>query len=242
MISPFILSLSSFGIRLPFISNYTDYSIFENIEDVEFIYTREAKAIEEADLVIIPGTKNTLSDLKWMKEKGLDSAVSIAALKGTPVVGICGGFQILGRSLKETDGGNCEDKGLCLLPVDTAFENEKDLKQVEGVLSGIRGTFEILNGRKYKGYEIHMGRTKAENLNAPVITQGNVLGTYIHGFFDRTEIAEGILMLLFERKGIKKPVPKMESRVETQEKELDKLADCLRENLDMDLIYRAIGI
>ena len=101
---------------------------------------------------------------------------------------------------------------------------------------------EILNGRKYKGYEIHMGRTKAQDLNTPVITEGNVLGTYIHGFFDRTEIVEGILMLLFERKGIKKPVPKMESRAETQEKELDKLADCLRENLDMDLIYRAIGI
>ncbi len=229
-------------IRLPFISNYTDYSIFENIEDVEFIYTREAKAIEEADLVIIPGTKNTLSDLKWMKEKGLDSVVRAAALKGTPVVGICGGFQILGRSLKEKDSRDCEDTGLCLLPVDTTFENEKDLKQVEGVLSGIRGTYEILNGRKYKGYEIHMGRTKAQDLNKPVLTEGNVLGTYIHGFFDRTEIAEGVLLLLFERKGIKRPVPKMESRMETQEKDLDKLADCLRENLDLDLIYSAIGI
>lgn len=229
-------------IRLPFISNYTDYSIFENIEDVEFIYTQEAGAVAEADLVIIPGTKNTLSDLKWMKEKGLDIAIRTASLGGTLVVGICGGFQILGRSIEGEGADQSKEAGLCLLPADTTFADEKDLKQVEGVLSNISGVYENLNGKKYKGYEIHMGRTQADWKSDRVITEGSVLGTYIHGFFDEPEIAEGLLSILFERKKIKKPVPKIESHSMVLEKELDKLADCLRESLDMDLIYRAIGI
>ena len=220
-------------IRLPFISNYTDYSVFENIEDVELIYTREPKAIADADLVIIPGTKNTLSDLKWLREKELDKAVKAASEKAL-VVGICGGFQILGRSL-------ADEAGLNLLPVDTTFALEKDLRQVEGVLPDIEGSFAALSGKKYSGYEIHMGRTKAESAGV-VITNENVLGTYIHGFFDRSETAGALLEILFERKGIKRAFPGIESHSEIQEKELDRLAQCLRENLDMDLVYRAIGI
>ena len=87
-----------------------------------------------------------------------------------------------------------------------------------------------------------MGRTQADWKSDRVITEGSVLGTYIHGFFDEPEIAEGLLSILFERKKIKKPVPKIESHSMVLEKDLDKLADCLRESLDMDLIYRAIGI
>lgn len=222
-------------IRLPYISNYTDFSIFENVEDVELIYTQEAKAVVDADLVIIPGTKNTLSDLKWMREKGLDVAVKAAAEKNTPVIGICGGFQILGRSIDD-------EKGLSLLPVDTRFADEKDLKQVEGVLPEIEGFYAPLGGKSFTGYEIHMGRTDAEEGASFVITKGSVLGTYIHGFFDSAEIAGTIVRMLFERCGIKREVPRIESRFANQDKELDKLAACLRENLDMDLVYRAIGI
>jgi adenosylcobyric acid synthase len=229
-------------IKLPFISNYTDYSIFENIEDVELIYTQEAKAIAGADLVIIPGTKNTLSDLRWMRERELDKAVKAAAPGCIPVVGICGGFQILGRTVADETEPAGKETGLGLLPVDTTFAQEKELKQVEGILPDIEGPFAHLSGRKYSGYEIHMGRTGAVAGGTQVITNGNVLGTYIHGFFDRTEIAEAVLGMLFEKKGIKKTVPRPESHLETQEKELDKLAACLKENLDMDLIYRAIGI
>ena len=229
-------------IRLPFISNYTDYSIFEDLEGVEIIYTQDAKAIADADLVIIPGTKNTLADLQWMKEKELDKAVTAAKEKGVVIVGICGGFQILGRSLKDGSGEGGGDTGLCLLPVDTTFMEEKNLRQVEGTLNGLDGAFKALNGKYFEGYEIHMGETSADREIFPVITKGNVLGTYIHGFFDEEEIAGAIMKTLFERKNIKREVPKIESHRKTQERELDRLADCLRKNLDMDLIYRAIGL
>ena len=221
-------------IRLPYISNYTDYSVFEKTEDVELIYTQDKGAIAEADLVIIPGTKNTLSDLTWMRKKGLDTAVKAAAEKKTLVIGICGGFQILGRSIDD-------EKGLSLLPVDTTFVDEKDLKQVEGELPAIDGVYESLAGRKFIGYEIHMGRTHAGCDTYRVVTKESVLGTYIHGFFDSPEIVRGVLRMLYKRCGINKAVPQIESRLLTQEKELDRLAACLRENLDMDLVYRAIG-
>ena len=222
-------------IRLPYISNYTDFGIFEKLEDAELIYTQEAKAVDDADLVIIPGTKNTLSDLKWMRERGLDVAVKAAAERNTPVIGICGGFQILGRSIDD-------ETGLSLLPADTRFADEKDLKQVKGVLPGIEGIYAPLGGKSFSGYEIHMGRTDAGEGTAFVITRGSVLGTYIHGFFDSAEIAGEILRILFERRGIKRDIPAIESRLVIQDRELDRLAGCLRENLDMDLVYRAIGI
>ena len=87
-----------------------------------------------------------------------------------------------------------------------------------------------------------MGLTTSDRDIFPVITEGNALGTYIHGFFDREEIAGGMLRILFDRKGIRREVPKIESHRKTQEAELDRLADCLRKNLDMDMIYRAIGL
>lgn len=222
-------------VRLPYISNYTDYSIFENVKGVEMIYTSECRAIADADLVILPGTKNTLNDLKWMRENGLDKAVRDVAGKGTPVVGICGGFQILGKRVED-------EKGLSLLPVDTKFAGEKDLKQVEGVLPDIEGLYAPLSGMSYKGYEIHMGRTDVGSDDIKVITDRNVFGTYIHGFFDSAEIAEKMLQILFDMRGIKRDVPKLESRLMVQDRELDRLAESLRENLDMDLVYRAIGI
>ena len=222
-------------IRLPYISNYTDYWLFERLEDVELIYTQSAEAVADADFVIIPGTKNTLADLKWMREKGLDVAVKAAAERYKPVIGICGGFQILGMTIDD-------EKGLSLLPVKTRFADEKELKQVEGVVPKIKGSFESLSGKRFSGYEIHMGRTDSLEGDIGVIANGKVLGTYIHGFFDSVEIAEEMVRIMYDTHCIRKPVPAIESRFANQDKELDRLAVCLRENLDMDLVYRAIGI
>ncbi len=231
-------------VRLPYISNYTDYSIFEKLENVEFIYTEDAGAVLEADMVIIPGTKNTLGDLKWLQEKGLDKAILKAAGSGSLIVGICGGFQILGQSIADSTLGSeaVQMKGLGLLPVDTVFETGKSLKQVSGQIAGIDGCFACLNGKRFSGYEIHMGRTSSEKEIFPVITQGNVLGTYVHGIFDEADVTGALLELLFERKGIVKPELQLISHTRQQERELDRLADELEKCLDMELIHRAIGI
>jgi len=162
-------------IRLPFISNYTDFDIFDKIPQAELIYTDNAEAIKSADIVILPGTKNTANDLKWLKDKGLDKAVLAARDKGAVIIGICGGFQMLGRRIFEAPGEGSSKKpgatyemqgdlersaylqGLGVLSVDTVFKNQKTLVQGEGILSGADGDFSALNGLSYRGYEIHMG-------------------------------------------------------------------------------------
>ncbi len=231
-------------VRLPYISNYTDYSIFENLEHVQFIYTDDPGAVPDADMVIIPGTKNTMGDLEWLRDKELDKAVLKAAENGRMVVGICGGFQILGRGIDDStsNADSVQANGLGLLPVDTVFETDKSLKQVSGQIDGLDGIYACLNGKSFSGYEIHMGRTSSEKEIFPVITNGNVLGTYVHGIFDEADIAGAILKALFEKKGIENPLPALISHTKQQEKELDRLADELEECLDMELIHRAIGI
>ena len=230
-------------IRLPFISNYTDFTILESIPGVSLTYVNEADALTGADLIILPGTKNTLSDLKWFKEKKIADRIKELAEKGTLVIGICGGFQMLGRSIKDPDfteaGG--EENGLGLLPVETVFDKKKSLKQINTNVGKLSGIYASLSDTFIEGYEIHMGISCAEGEN-PVVTSGTVLGTYIHGIFDSSEFTQKILRIIYDRKGLEKEVPKIEDAAIHQEKELNRLADVLRQNLDFEMIYRIIGL
>lgn len=231
-------------IRLPFISNYTDFTIFENIPGVSLFYATSPEELEDIDVVILPGTKNTLGDLKWLYKERFAAKIGDLADSDVLVIGICGGFQMLGRCITDPEcsetGG--EAKGLSLLPVDTIFEKTKNLRQVSAAIGNLSGVYAPLSGIEVTGYEIHMGESTGDRATFPVIARENVLGTYIHGIFDSAELTQALLKLIFDRKGIKEPVPEIESADVHQEKELNRLADVLRQSLDWEMIYRIIGI
>ena len=231
-------------IRLPFISNYTDFTVLESLNFADLKYVDTPEGLEDADLVILPGTKNTLADLKWLRETGLFEKIRDLAEKEVPLVGICGGFQMLGKSVADPKGleGGGTLEGLGLLPVETRFEERKELRQVQAEIGEITGFYAPLSHTRVEGYEIHMGESISEEELFPVITKGTVLGTYIHGIFDSGEFTKSFLGILFGRKQISAEVPEIEAASVTREKELDKLADVLRENLDFRLIYEAIGL
>ncbi len=152
---------------------------------------------------------------------------------------------MLGISVSDELGAEKKglEEGLSLLPVSTVFKSEKTLKQVEGVVKGADGLFDCLNGCQIEGYEIHMGSSMAcsDNKNL-VVTKGNVLGSYVHGIFDSKDFAKRLVDIVCEHRKLPKRDFKLESKNDIQEKELDKLADTLRESLDWKLIYNAIGL
>ncbi len=161
-------------VRLPYISNYTDFAPLENEPETELIYTNLTEEIMKADAVILPGSKNTIGDLKWLKEYGLDAVIRRAAEKGAVICGICGGYQMLGEKIIAEDG--IPITGLRLLPVETVFCEEKALKRVSGETCRIRGKMEMLGGLKVEGYEIHMGRTvPAEDAGQSETTSAHVI-------------------------------------------------------------------
>ena len=237
-------SLNIVVVRLPYISNYTDFTVFDCLPGVRMYYVDDPEGLNGADLIIIPGTKNTLSDLKWLKDTGLSWKIKELLETGTPVVGICGGFQMLGRSVSDPgkmEGGGTSE-GLGLLPMDTRFEDRKELRQTKGTIGKMSGFYERLSGTTVEGYEIHMGESTSDEEIFPVMTKGAVLGTYIHGIFDSPEFTQKLFEILYDKKGLKKAIPVMESASVIRERELEKLADVLRENLDFELIYEAIGL
>ncbi|WP_026492641.1 cobyric acid synthase [Butyrivibrio sp. XPD2002] len=231
-------------VRLPFISNYSDFSVLERVDGVSLHYAKTAVELKDADLIMLPGTKNTLKDLEWLKESGIREVILDRAKSGTPVVGICGGFQMLGEKIDDSDnlegGGSCN--GLGLLPVSTVFGHEKMLRQTTGIIEGVSGDFAVINGAEVSGYEIHMGISNKGEMSFPLVANGNVLGTYLHGIFDSADFCKRILDVTCKKKGIANPEFVIEDAGSHQEKELDKLADVLRQSLDFELIYRAIGI
>lgn len=244
-------------IRLPRISNFTDFNVFEYMEGVSVRYITKPSQLKNPDLIILPGTKNTLGDLKWLRESGLEASILKYAAEGKPVFGICGGYQMLGKTLKDPwhveEGG--EISGLGLINAETVFEREKTRTRVSGQFHHLSGIFEGLNHKTFEGYEIHMGITKSlegeaftsslKAMDGEVKSDGlcsnNVYGTYVHGIFDDGQIAETIIKTLMEKKGLVYEPNKNFNIVEYKNKEYDKLADALREALDMEAIYRILN-
>lgn len=234
-------------IRLPYISNYTDFTIFENIDGVDLYYIDDQDGLDKADLVIIPGTKNTIEDLEWLRKKGLSDKIQELSCKEVPIIGICGGFQMLGKSIADTSGveGGGVVKGLGLLPIETEFTSYKNLRQVSAITPKLSGFYEPVSDTPISGYEIHMGSSILDDSTDHedcVITRKNVLGTYIHGIFDTPSFTQKLIKLLYEKNGIDRDIPVVEELSVTQDRELDRLADVLRQSLDLELIYRIIGL
>ena len=228
-------------IRYPRISNFTDFNVFEYMEGVSVRYVSSVRELGEPDMVFLPGSKNTMGDLRWMRESGLENAVKKVSER-CPVFGICGGYQMLGQKISDPenaeDGG--EIKGMGLLGTETVLKKEKIRKQVSGLLSFPAGVFEDMKDIRYTGYEIHMGVTTPEGLS--VNSDGkNVYGSYIHGLFDEGDIAMKIVGKLAAKKGVEINTDDELSYASLKEKNYDMLADMIRENMDMDKVYAALS-
>lgn len=230
-------------IRLPHISNFTDFSPFERYENVSLRYVDRISDLNRPDMIILPGTKSTIADLKWLRQCGLETAVQKAADAGTLVFGVCGGYQMLGRSISDPEQVESAEMsnilGMGLLEMDTVFRGEKVQTQTEGEFEGICGLLSVVNGKHYKGYEIHMGRSEQEN---PVLNgTSNVYGSYLHGIFDAPGISDAILNMLCERKGVDFTELDSFDIHEYKEHQYDLLADAVRGGLDMDQVYRILN-
>ncbi len=159
-------------IHLPHISNFTDFNQLSRRSDMSIRYVSDAPSLGRPDLVIVPGTKNTLDDLRWMHESGIARCVVALAAGSTPVIGICGGYQMLGRHISDPYGveSGGEMEGLGLLPMQTVFEKSKELARTTGVLTISEGIFAPLSGLSVEGYEIHMGTTTGVCSSAVALT------------------------------------------------------------------------
>ena len=230
-------------IRLPRISNFTDFSPFERYENVSLRYVGKTEDLKDPDLILLPGTKSTIADLLWLRQSGLEASILKAASNGVPVFGICGGFQMLGRRVADPQGveaaGVTEIAGMGLLDTETVFYGEKVQTQTKGVLSGISGIFRGLNGLEYEGYEIHMGRGGEKG--APVVDKGTVYGSYVHGIFDKGGICDEVLRALCDRRGVDFAALGSFDVNEYKERQYDLLADGVRSGLNMDFVYKVLN-
>ena len=235
-------------IRLPRISNFTDFAPFERYANVSVRYVEKVADLHQPDLILLPGTKSTIADLQWLRQSGLEAAVLKAAVlkaadAGTLVFGICGGYQMLGNAVFDPDqvesAGITEIAGMGLLSMNTVFRGDKVQTQTSGIFGGISGMLSALNGMAYTGYEIHMGRSQ-ETMCA-VVGNGTVYGSYIHGIFDAPGIADTILQALCRQKGIDFDALGTFDSAAYKEQQYNKLADAVREGLDMELVYKILN-
>ena len=225
-------------ISLPRISNFTDFSPFGRFSGVSLRYIGRLADLGDPDLIIIPGTKATVSDLQWMRQNGLEAAIKKHAAHKKPIFGVCGGMQMLGSWISDPTGaeGGGSIAGMGLLPIETVFAPTKIMKRTEGIFDGVGGIFEALNGKTYSGYEIHMGQSGV----GAAVQNGNVYGSYIHGLFDESGVAEAIVGALYRARGLDfdQAVP-FDIRA-YREEQYDLLADAVRSALDMKMIYRIL--
>ena len=222
-------------VRLPKISNFTDFNVFEFIDGVTVRYVESAAELENPDMLIIPGTKNTIADMMWLRESGLESAIK--RYNGV-IFGICGGFQMLGKSISDpenTEGGGSV-RGMELIGITTEFKAEKTRAKTSGMFENMTGTLKSLNGIGFEGYEIHMGKSTIGDTK--VISSGNVYGTYVHGIFDKC--ACEVVECICHEKGVTHGSGSVDIEA-LKESEFDRLADLVRESLDMDLIYKILN-
>ncbi len=236
-------------IRLPRISNFTDVMPLECLDGVSVRYVTDAGMFGDPDAVILPGSKNTMEDLLWMRQNGLEAKILKHAAAGKVVFGICGGYQMLGESVSDPyhmeHGGTI--RGMGLLPTATEFRKEKTRTRVRGIFSGLEGLFSKFNGTEIEGYEIHMGRTRHLHGAEPVLrletdqmdgaVNGSVFGCYIHGIFDREEMTDAFLSVLSCQKGLDPKEIRGKDMVKYKEEQYDALAKIVREHLDMEQIY-----
>ncbi len=241
-------------IRLPHMSNFTDFNNLERLNDVTVRYVNNVEDINEPDLVIIPGTKNTINDLRYIKKVGIFDKIKELEKSGTVILGICGGYQMLGNNisdLKGIEGEITSENGFGLLDIETIFNEEKRTKQVSGIIKNSCNIFKSCIGIKVKGYEIHNGVTKTKE-DTTVFIKGendevlgvynkekNVLGTYLHGIFDEKEFLLNFINDIRVVKGLNIIEKELLDYRVYKLSQYDKLANIFEENIN---IRRIINI
>lgn len=238
-------------IRLPYISNYDDFDPLE--EHCTIRYITNIADLGNPDLIILPGTKSTIADLIHIQQRGLAQAITKQARSGTPVIGICGGYQMLGVRIDDPD--EVESKrgsvaGLGLLDNTTIFSSRKTTTQVKARITADEGLLKGLKNMEVTGYEIHMGRTISQNCSAvfqiletpqgkadyfdgAVSSNGLIFGSYIHGLFHNTDFTHHFLSKLRQFRGL----PTTSDISTNRNQAYDKLAEIIRQNIDMSQIY-----
>ena len=227
-------------ILLRHISNFTDFDTLERDPRVNLFYTNNTSDLQEADIIILPGTKSTLDDLLELRRNGCAQAILRAHRNGKQVVGICGGYQMLGQTVNDPDGieGSISSlPGLGLLPIHTTMTAEKTTRQV---------TFPF-NGQTCQGYEIHQG---VSDTDQAILQTDHCIGTYIHGFLDNAPVIEHLLSkhvnhgdcpLCEQRSGLHGDCPHESSPESFKDQQYDKLAAHVRQHVDMDKLYQIIS-
>ncbi len=246
-------------IRLPRISNFDDFEPLADEPGVRLRFVGTAAELAGADLVILPGTKTTVADLTWLQSSGLAAAVREVARAGRPVLGVCGGFQMLGERVDDPDGLEgvaASVEGLGLLPVTTTFAGVKRTARVRGQVVASRGVLAGAAGRDVAGYEIHVGRTRSAADAAFTITargadrlhdgdgavsaDGTVTGTYLHGIFADDALRGAVLRAVAERAG-RVPDPRWGGARQASAR-YDRLADLVGDAVDMPAIAKLVGL
>ena len=235
-------------IRIPRMSNFTDFAPLEAHEVIGARYVQSAEELHNPDMVIIPGTKSTMDDLLWMRQNGIESAIQKLASSGTPVLGVCGGYQMMGEKLQDPhhiEGDLEEMHGMGLLPTETTFTQIKTRTRFTADVKA-----KDFEGAKLDGYEIHMGESivkgdpflTLENGKDDGCACGTNFGTYLHGLFDTGELTEKLVKYLCDRKGIEYSEAAPISHIAYVEKQYDILADGVRAAMDFDKIYKIMGL
>ncbi len=249
-------------IKLPHIANYTDCIPLESIPGASLRWCDSPDTFHNPDLCIIPGTKATLKDLTVLKECGLAKTLVDYANQDGMILGICGGFQMLGTLIHDplqVESHNKSEQGLALLDMETTFSPEKQTEQVTFFIDeNIAEHLSLNETTEAQGYEIHMGQSSfssnalpftyglhpngSKEINGVVNAKKTVMGTYIHGFFDTPEITYSIINMLRRKKGL---APLEENPIERktqQEQDINRCAEIVEQSIDMEKVCSIIGL
>ena len=248
-------------IKLPRISNFTDFNTLTHEKDVRVRFVDKVENIGKPDLLIIPGTKNTIGDLTFIKERGIFGEIIELSKQGTMTIGICGGYQMLGKQINDphhVESSEDSIQGLGLLETVTTFSREKQTYQVKARMLEHGHLFPVDD--ELVGYEIHMGETThnghnsirpfariteragkmVDLLDGRVSADGNVIGTYIHGVFDNDEFRSKLIDYLRLKKGLNPSNGRYADFKTIKELRYNELADIVRRNINMNLVYSMI--
>jgi adenosylcobyric acid synthase len=229
-------------VRLPQMSNFTDFNALQFDKRVHVYYSTDLKQIEKADIVVLPGSKSTIKDLLYIREKGIPELLKKMMQQGKTIIGICGGYQMMGTLINDPDnieGAVSSVEGIGLLPMETVITKEKTTEQQQ---------FIFLNKKQLcQGYEIHMGVSTIKGDVMPLVqtndghTDGIYLndhcwGTYMHGILDNQVVIDHLVAPYTDETGV------VFSYSSFKEKEYDRLAEHLRQHLNIKAIYKHAGI
>lgn len=249
-------------IQTPKISNFTDFDALAHEKDVALYYVKSVEDLGEPDVIMLPGSKNTTEDMLYLRKSGLGEKILAHAKAGKAVIGICGGYQMLGEVIRDpqhTESQNDEAAGLGLLGMETVFASEKLTSQVVAQCHDLHFMGQSISADNLQGYEIHMGHTAftreadkhpftvcqrrgkaCASQEGTANAAGNVFGTYIHGVFDNDVFRRSVLNALRHSKGLEALANTRNVMAEKQQA-YEHLADVVENALDMEKLYQIMG-